>query len=38
MRRILCKVAANETDNPGDTSTLAEPAVVDDIIENRLDR
>ena len=38
MRRILRKVAANETDNLGDTSTLAEPAVVDDIIENRLSR
>ena len=38
MRRILRKVAANETDNLGDTSTLAEPAVVDDIIENRLYR
>ena len=38
MRRILRKVAANETDNLGDTSTLAEPAVVDDIIENRLNR
>ena len=38
MRRILRKVAANEVDNLGDTSTLAEPAVVDDIIENRLSR
>ena len=38
MRRILRKVAANEIDNLGDTSTLAEPAVVDDIIENRLGR
>ena len=38
MRRILRKVAANEIDNLGDTSTLAEPAVVDDIIENRLSR
>jgi acetyl-CoA synthetase len=35
MRRILRKVAANELENLGDTSTLAEPAVVDDIIENR---
>ena len=33
MRRILRKVAANETGNLGDISTLAEPAVVDDIIE-----
>ena len=38
MRRILRKVAADEIDNLGDTSTLAEPAVVDDIIENRLNR
>ncbi len=32
MRRILRKVAANELDNLGDTSTLAEPAVVDHLI------
>ena len=38
MRRILRKVAANELDNLGDTSTLAEPAVVDDLIENRANR
>ena len=38
MRRILRKVAANKIDDLGDTSTLAEPAVVDDIIENRLNR
>lgn len=36
MRRILRKVAANEVDNLGDTSTLAEPAVVEDLIQNRL--
>jgi acetyl-CoA synthetase len=36
MRRILRKVAANEVDNLGDISTLAEPAVVDDLIQNRL--
>ena len=36
MRRILRKVAANELDNLGDTSTLAEPAVVDNLIENHL--
>jgi acetyl-CoA synthetase len=36
MRRILRKVAANEIENLGDTSTLAEPAVVDDLIANRL--
>ncbi len=35
MRRILRKVAANELENLGDTSTLADPAVVDDIIANR---
>ncbi|MEA3291113.1 MAG: acetate--CoA ligase, partial [Pseudomonadota bacterium] len=35
MRRILRKIAANELDSLGDTSTLADPAVVDDLIENR---
>ena len=35
MRRILRKIAANEADQIGDTSTLADPAVVDDLIENR---
>ncbi len=35
MRRILRKVAANEIDNLGDISTLADPSVVDDIINNR---
>ncbi len=35
MRRILRKVAENEIDNLGDTSTLADPSVVDDIIANR---
>lgn len=35
MRRILRKIAANETENMGDISTLAEPAVVDDLIRNR---
>lgn len=38
MRRILRKVAENEFGNLGDTSTLADPAVVDDLIENRLNR
>jgi acetyl-CoA synthetase len=38
MRRILRKVAANELDNLGDTSTLADPSVVDQLIENRLNR
>ncbi|VAW71294.1 Acetyl-CoA synthetase [hydrothermal vent metagenome] len=35
MRRILRKIAANEIDDLGDTSTLADPTVVDDLIENR---
>ena len=35
MRRILRKIAANEQDSIGDTSTLADPAVVDDLIANR---
>jgi len=35
MRRILRKIAANELDDLGDISTLAEPAVVDDLVENR---
>ena len=35
MRRILRKIAANELDTLGDTSTLADPAVVDDLVENR---
>ena len=38
MRRILRKIAANELDNLGDTSTLADPAVIDDLIENRAAR
>jgi acetyl-CoA synthetase len=38
MRRILRKVAANELDNLGDTSTLADPAVVDDIIDHRANK
>ncbi len=35
MRRILRKIAAQEFDDLGDTSTLADPAVVDDLIKNR---
>ncbi len=35
MRRILRKVAADDFSNLGDTSTLADPGVVDDLIENR---
>ncbi len=38
MRRILRKVAANELDNLGDTSTLADPGVVDNLIDNRENR
>jgi len=38
MRRILRKVAANELDNLGDTSTLADPAVVDEIIDHRANK
>ena len=35
MRRILRKIAANEVDDLGDTSTLAEPSVVDELVLNR---
>ena len=35
MRRILRKIATNELDQIGDTTTLADPAVVDQLIENR---
>jgi acetyl-CoA synthetase len=35
MRRILRKIAADELDNLGDTSTLADPGVVDDLIRHR---
>ena len=38
MRRILRKIAANETDALGDTSTLADPGVVQDLIHNRVHR
>ncbi|MBC07636.1 acetate--CoA ligase [Thalassospira sp.] len=38
MRRILRKIAANEYDQLGDTSTLADPGVVDDLIDNRQNR
>ncbi len=36
MRRILRKIAANETDALGDTSTLADPAVVEQLVANRV--
>ena len=38
MRRILRKIAANEHDSLGDTSTLADPAVVDQLVANRMNR
>ncbi len=38
MRRILRKIAANEHEQLGDTSTLADPSVVDTLIEERLNR
>ncbi|WP_395373269.1 acetate--CoA ligase [Marinicella sp. W31] len=38
MRRILRKIAADDFANLGDTSTLADPAVVDELIEHRLNR
>jgi acetyl-CoA synthetase len=38
MRRILRKIAEDESGNLGDTSTLADPAVVDDLVNNRQNR
>jgi acetyl-CoA synthetase len=38
MRRILRKIAANELETLGDTTTLADPAVVDQLIENRANK
>jgi acetyl-CoA synthetase len=38
MRRILRKVAENDYANLGDTSTLADPSVVDHLVENRQNR
>jgi acetyl-CoA synthetase len=38
MRRILRKIAEDDFSNLGDTSTLAEPAVVSDLIENRMNK
>ena len=35
MRRILRKIAADDFSNLGDTSTLADPSVVEELIENR---
>ena len=38
MRRILRKVAENQFENLGDTSTLADPTVVQSLIDNRLNK
>ncbi|MDB4860167.1 acetate--CoA ligase [Alphaproteobacteria bacterium] len=38
MRRILRKIAANEHDQLGDTTTLADPSVVDDLVKKRLNK
>jgi len=38
MRRILRKIAENDYSNLGDTSTLADPGVVDDLVDNRQNR
>ena len=38
MRRILRKIAANEYDSLGDTSTLADPSVVRELVDNRLNK
>jgi len=38
MRRILRKIACNDLDTLGDTSTLADPEVVDELIENRVSK
>ena len=38
MRRILRKIAEDDFSNLGDTSTLADPAVVDDLVTNRQNR
>src|SRR3546814_1805960 len=38
MRRILRKIAENEHSNLGDISTLADPSVVTELVENRMNR
>ena len=38
MRRILRKIAANEQGSLGDTTTLADPTVVTDLVNNRMNR
>ena len=37
MRRILSKIAEDDFSNLGDTTTLADPAVIDDLVANRTD-
>ncbi|MGA0397834.1 MAG: hypothetical protein ACO3O3_11790, partial [Ilumatobacteraceae bacterium] len=37
MRRILRKIAENELNSLGDTSTLADPSVVEDLVARRVD-
>ena len=38
MRRILRRIAADDYADLGDTSTLADPSVVDNLIDNRMNR
>jgi acetyl-CoA synthetase len=38
MRRILRKIAENDYSNLGDTSTLADPTVVQELVNNRMNR
>ena len=38
MRRILRKIAENDIEHVGDTSTLADPAVVEDLVHNRANK
>jgi acetyl-CoA synthetase len=38
MRRILRKIAEDDFSNLGDTSTLADPGVVTDLVENRMNK
>ena len=38
MRRILRKIAENDLGNLGDTSTLADPSVVDELVNNRANK
>jgi acetyl-CoA synthetase len=38
MRRILRKIAADESNQLGDVSTLADPSIVDDLVQERLNK